>query len=78
VRGAAKQFAEKLASGAKALGGKKGFIATLKALRHPKSSFSSNRKAVDLAALTARLEAAPFQNEATHQVFPLRERRLLL
>jgi hypothetical protein len=30
------------ASGAKAPGSKKGFIAALKALRHPKSSFSAN------------------------------------
>jgi len=59
-------------SGAKALGSKKSFIAALKALRHPKSTqnrpkieFSADYKAVvDCAALTARLEAAPFQNEA--------------
>jgi hypothetical protein len=39
-----KQFAEKpgcVASGAKALSEKKGLIAALKALRHPKSSFFS-------------------------------------
>jgi len=45
VPATAKQFAEKLgsaASGAKALASKKGFIAALKALRHPKSSFSAN------------------------------------
>jgi hypothetical protein len=44
---AVKQFAEKFgsaASGAKAPGIKKGFIAALKALRHPKSSFSENCK----------------------------------
>ncbi|MGB9234294.1 MAG: hypothetical protein WCC04_07755 [Terriglobales bacterium] len=43
--GTAKQFAEKLGgdtSGAKALAEKKGFIAALKALRHPKSSFSAS------------------------------------
>jgi hypothetical protein len=32
-------------SGAKALADKKGFTAALKALRHPKSSFSANFKA---------------------------------
>jgi hypothetical protein len=42
-RGAARQFAEKLdlsTPGAKALIEKKGLIAALKALRHPKASLS--------------------------------------
>jgi len=45
---AAKQFAEKptmLTSGAEALVEEEGFIAALKALRHPKPSFSANCKA---------------------------------
>jgi len=45
------QFAEKLgsaASGAKALTEKKGFIAALKALRHPKASFSANCEGASL------------------------------
>jgi hypothetical protein len=48
MRHPAKQFTEKLAivtSGAEALTEKKGLIAALKALRHPKPSFSANCKA---------------------------------
>jgi hypothetical protein len=55
----AEQIAEKLhpsTSGAKALTETKGFIAALKTLRHPKSSFSANCEAtIDFAVLTARL-----------------------
>ena len=45
VTSAAKQFAEKptmLTSGAEALVEEEGFIAALKALRHPKANFSAN------------------------------------
>jgi hypothetical protein len=39
VRGAAKQFAEKLASGAKALGGKKGLYRSAESAAPPKIEF---------------------------------------
>ena len=56
LTGPAKQFAEKLTmltSGAEALVEQKGFIAALKALRHPKPSFSANCEApIDLRRLT--------------------------
>jgi hypothetical protein len=58
-----KQSAEKLssgASGAKALAENKGLTAALKALRHPKSSFSANCKAQDFF-VSARLKPCPFQ-----------------
>ena len=60
---AAKQFAEKLdpsTSGAKALVESKGFIAALKALRHPKASFSANCKAASRVARDGTAKAVPF------------------
>jgi len=65
-RSAAKQFAEKLGlatTGDKSIPEKKSFTAALKALRHPKASFSAYCKAgIDSIRLTARLETAPFQD----------------
>ena len=62
-RNDAKQFAEKLGSspsGAKARDESKGFIAALKALRHPKASFSTNCKTIARADwVQARAMVAP-------------------
>jgi|SRR5258708_1657304 len=77
-RFAAKQFAEKLGSEpseAKALTEKKSFIAALKALRHPKASFSANCKAfIHFARFTARLKAAPFQKRTRTGILSKRAR----
>jgi len=55
----AEQFAE-ANSGAKALAEKKGFIAALKALRHPKASFSANCQARRLCAVRGTTQVVLF------------------
>jgi hypothetical protein len=60
----AEEFAEKVssdASGAEALSEKKDPIAALKALRHPKASFSANGKVLFQEPLSARLKPHPFK-----------------
>src|SRR5215471_9106419 len=65
---AAKQFAEiltMLTSGAEALVEQKGFIAALKALRHPKPSFSANcEAALILRPLRRGCKPRPFKARA--------------
>jgi hypothetical protein len=60
-------LAEKLdsaASGAKAFTGKEDFIAALKALRHPKASFSANCEARTILPTNAALKAPLFHGSS--------------